>query len=151
MGLEAFSQILDGIAFFLITPEFLGEERLRHFRHYLSNIVSKMSVWLEQSPQLTTHDAFGTVIGGAITSFLSSLIFVDFNNTEFSSTVFGKIIEAGMIFVVLSFTGYFLLAFCLLITVIVRSVLVRGVAFAIGAGLFLLSRCVMIWLKWHVH
>jgi hypothetical protein len=38
MNLEVTAQFLDALAFFLVTPEFLGQQTLRHIRSHLTNV-----------------------------------------------------------------------------------------------------------------
>jgi hypothetical protein len=162
VGLEAFSQILDIIAFILVTPEFLSGERLQTFRRYLSSIVSTLSVWLDESPNMTTSSALFSFTGLMFVLVVTVVATQAVFDPSFSSTRIGHIIDQhiginpiiiGTLLAVIciGLLIFTFLSLVLLILTIVQSVLVRVIAFSIGTGLFLLSRCIMIWLTWHPH
>jgi hypothetical protein len=147
VGLEAFSQILDALAFLLVTPEFLGGERLQAFRGYLSTIISSISFWLNRSSDVTTTRAFASLSFYCILLLINIAAIYFFFDRHFvadEDNIIRPLLLIGcVILVAMSF-----LSMALFILKIVQSVLARTVAFSIGTGLFLLSRCIMIWLAW---
>jgi hypothetical protein len=128
MNPEALTQVLDTIAFILVTPEFIGESRLFQIRKVLDNTVL---VIVKNVVDETSQTAPASALfGGAFIGGIACVVFIYLG----TSSVF-----------VFSFGIMALICLIGLILLGVEKLMVRGILFAIGAVTFFLSRALAIW------
>jgi hypothetical protein len=149
MKTEAISQILDTIAFILVTPEFLGGEKMQHLRVPLHRLAVKIRIWAEDTEPLSVGQEICLVVfvpvlmilflvlsGWVVQSFLP--------HNEATMAIYGFIVWGVFVWFGLGW----LVHLALLVISVMESILIRQISFMLGAALFLVSRGLMILVTW---
>ena len=143
MTIEAFSQILDGLAFLLVTPEFLGGEKIQQVRSRLLRayaVLRRFDKRAKGEGEYIRGSLWLVFVYGPVIAFATFGIAAAPDKFIFGYLFLGFAIISDIIVLVFALALFLKLA---------TSLLVRAVAFGLGTVCFLLSRAMMIWFTWH--
>jgi Na+/proline symporter len=143
MTIEAFSQILDGLAFLLVTPEFLGGEKIQQVRSRLIRVYAVLRRFDKRAKaegEYIRGSLWFVFVFGAVVAFASFGFATEPHKSVFEYLMFAFLVLADIIVLVFAMALFLKL---------VTSLLVRAAAFGLGATCFFFSRGMMIWFTWH--
>jgi hypothetical protein len=144
--MEVTAQLLDALAFLLVTPEFLGETTLISIRQHLHSIGDYLSI------KLIVAD-LGSTILVAILSAFGIILFVygtlEYITYNVALPLSLRIVGSIFIFISLIFTSISVIGIGLYIVVSLAARLaIRRIMFGVGVVLFFLARAVSVWHAW---
>jgi hypothetical protein len=148
MNMDAVSQLADGASFLLVTPEFLGEEKLRAFREQ----VKAPFYWTfnrEEEPEVFKNIMLMpfSILFLAGTELVLIWIF-NAMGWMIPGSTFARVVIITLALYNILFAIAFLWMFVLAILLLTARLAARRVMFAAGAALYLSTRLVLAWHSW---
>ena len=163
--MEVTAQILDALAFVLVTPEFLGEQTLCSIRHFLDTISQRIRHAIFRKRFMILVAVFLFIIPFLITSGI--LLLVVSKNIVGGTHIFTQeqpdvaalaraaldfIIPSGIVIaVILSpivLIAVLLIIILNLVVFIAARLVVRRIMFGLGVVFFFLARGISVWHAW---
>ena len=152
MRLETVSQYLDALAFILVTPEFLGDERVRKLQSRIRAALGKFYSDETENKAKEYGAAFGLFMYNLVFYVAIYLFSTRFEGTRYYQYIHSTPILFYSIYyftICLLFTSSVALAIsgAFLLLYLVQSPALRIFIFSIGAIVFFASRALMIWVS----
>jgi hypothetical protein len=132
MNAEKIKEILDTVSFILVTPEFLGEERLKYVRRELQRIRNTIPILDEDG---VAANIVGALLLAIVVFILIVMIFAIPPDRAFGSV--------ALVWFYFTFTVMLLFFFAASI-LLAEKLAVRGRLFTIGACLFFFTRAIAV-------
>ena len=129
---EVTAQLLDALAFLLVTPEFLGKQTLSSIRSHLQKYASKLQNRI-------------IIIGFFVFLFILTVISIIFVLYRENHNPLGLHEKMGIIAIPYTF-GILPLAYYII--QIAAKLAVRRIMFSVGVALFFLARGISVWHAW---